>query len=124
MTTYHLKDYLKTSGAVVEPAMKTLGGSRSFEAVRAVCTAAKHQVFAGDKYPDNIPFKAGDDYERPLATWDEAEWDVSRWDDAKGGREIAPNFGGLDLYECVKTVLKTYEFHFDFLLQDVDFTDC
>jgi hypothetical protein len=124
MVTYHLKDYLQKSDVDVEAAMKTFGGSRAFEVVRAVCTAAKHKVFAGDKHPDNIPFSAGDDYDRPPATWDEAVWDLSRWGDAVGGREIAQNLGGLDLYECVKTVLKTYEFHFDFLLHDVDFHDC
>jgi hypothetical protein len=44
---YHLKDYLKKAGADAEFAMKLHGGSRCFEAVRAVCIAAKHVEFAG-----------------------------------------------------------------------------
>ena len=124
MVTYHLKDYLQKSGADVEPTMKSFDRRREFEAVRAVCTAAKHKEFAGQKYADNIPFNAGDDYDRPPALWDQGVWDLSRSDDAVGGREIAKNLGGLDIYECVKTVLKTYEFHFSALLEGVDFSDC
>jgi hypothetical protein len=120
---YHLKDYLKKAGADAEFAMKLHGGSRCFEAVRAVCIAAKHVEFAGAR-SEHISFKSGEDYDRPPAVWDQLQWDLSRWGDEHGGREIAPELGGLDLYESVKTVLRAYDFHFEFLFADVDFSDC
>ncbi len=49
---------------------------------------------------------------------------LSRLGDAHGGREIAQNFGGLDLYVSVKTVLRSYQFWFDDLLCGVDLSDC
>lgn len=124
IVTYQLKDFLEKEGVDVEGAMKTFGRSNSFEAVRAVCTAAKHKEFAGDRYPDNIPFIAGEDYDRPPAYYGEAVFGLSRYGDAHGGREIARNLGGLDLYQCVKTVLSTYKLHFEYLLDDVDFREC
>jgi len=125
MVTYHLKDYLDKHGVDVEGAMKLFGGSRSFEAVRAVCIATKHTDFAGrPRYPEHIPFSAGQDYERPPARCGELVCGLSRCGDAHGGREIARNLGGLDVYDSVRTVLKAYEFHFDFLLDGADFRDC
>jgi hypothetical protein len=119
LTAYHLKDHLKSVEADVESAMKVYGPSRSFEAVRSVCTATKHVEFAGSR-SEHIPFRIGDDFERPPCVAGQAVPGLSRVGDPIGGRECV----GLDLYDCVKTVLMTYEFHFEVMLGSVDFRDC
>ncbi len=125
LVTYHLKDFLKVEGVDVETAMISFGSNRSFETVRAVALAAKHtKATVGKKYPDNIPFNAGEDYERPPAIAGLAVAGLSRVGDWTGGREIAWHLGGLDLYDCVKTVLENYYFYFSQFFEGVDFRDC
>jgi len=124
VVAYQLKDYLNQEGVDVDAAMKTFGRSNSFEAVRAVCTGAKHKIFNGDRYPDNIPFTAGEDYDRPPALAGEMVCGLSRVGDAHGGREIAWHLGGLDIYSSVKAALKNYQFHFADLLANADFEAC
>ncbi len=125
IVTYHLKDHLKNGGFDLESAMKTFNDTGAFEAVRSVCTSAKHKhLKKSKKYSDTIPFSAGEDYDRPPARAGVMISGLSRAGDAHGGREIASHLGGLDLYVSVKTVLKCYQFFFEALLADVNFQDC
>jgi hypothetical protein len=128
VAVYHLKDHLEACGADVESAFKSCGRNSSFEAIRAACNAYKHAQFPRPndeqrykrKYPNHIPFLFGQEYERPPCIAGLAKADLSRVGDRTGGIEIARDRGGFDLYESVKTVLKAYEFHFSFLLEDLD----
>jgi hypothetical protein len=123
IVTYHLKDYLEKSGADVEAAMKMFGRATCFEVVRAVCNGTKHRGWRAS-HAENIQFVPGDDYDRPPCVAGLAVCDLSRVGDIYGGREVAQNLGGIDIYRAVKTCLREYYFHFHELLDEVDFREC
>jgi hypothetical protein len=50
--------------------------------------------------------------------------DLSRFDDAVGGREIAVEREGLDIYECARAVLGSYTVQFRHRLGSVVLREC
>jgi hypothetical protein len=124
IVTYHLRDYLEKAGEPnVGATMHLLGRNTPFDVVHSICISAKHSGHDPERR-HKIPFSPGQDYDRPPAKWGEAKWGLSRWGDPVGGREIPIKGDGLDIYECVRTVLGTYTFHFSHHLGPIDLSEC
>jgi hypothetical protein len=119
VATFHVKDHLRSAGETgIENAMRRECGDH-FHIVRAVCNGTKH---AETDSSHVVPFKVGEDYDRPPAIWDEIQWDVSHWDDPDGGRELATTGGPRDLFVSVRAVLFAYRALYPEQLASCDFS--
>ena len=104
IAVFSIKDHLIKAGEgkrTVEPKMRA-ALPIAFDVVRGVCNGTKH-VDTDASHP--IPFRAGDDRDRPPAFAGIMRAGRSRLGDIKGGRDIKVPGGRADLYECVKAVL-------------------
>jgi hypothetical protein len=121
IATFHLRDYLKKAGEYgVIDAMRTSCGA-AFDVVRGISNGSKHAETDGSHA---VAFRAGEDTERPPATWGKAVWDASRWDDIVGGREVRHEGDRHDLYECVKAVALAFQRNYSGQLGKCDLSDC
>ena len=117
ITTFHIKDHLKVAGATgIETAIRAEVSS-AFDVVRAICNGTKH-VETDSSH--SIPFRVGDDTDRPPAIWGEMVWDVSHWDDEDGGREVSVGENRVDIYECVRAVVAAFKARFSTYLGSCD----
>jgi hypothetical protein len=102
MAVFHIKDHLGKAGEKdVHRRTRRRAGGSYFDVVRAITNGAKH-VETDATHP--IPFRAGNDVDRPPGIWGAAVADVSNWDDAVGGRQIV----SVDLYEACRRTLTAF----------------
>ncbi len=105
ITLFHVKDHLRKAGVMkIENTIRELCDSQ-FEIVRSVCNGAKHLE---TNRSHRIPFKAGDDTDRPPAVWGAGKFGMSRWGDPVGGLEVEHEGTRHDVYACVATVARVY----------------
>jgi hypothetical protein len=100
MAIFHIKDHLSKAGEKrIEDRMRKATGT-SFDVVRAICNGTKH-VETNQSHP--IPFRAGEDRDRPPAILGQMVLGVSVLGDPVGGREIGRGPTRIDLYQACKS---------------------
>jgi hypothetical protein len=105
MAVFHTKDHLKkASERSIEQRMRTATGAH-FDVVRAICNGTKH-VQTDASHP--IPFRAGDDFDRPPARAGEMVLGLSKLGDPVGGREIGRGPNRQDIYQACKSTLAAF----------------
>ncbi|MGD0024125.1 MAG: hypothetical protein ABSC37_05765 [Xanthobacteraceae bacterium] len=121
IVVYHIKDYLEKAGEK-DVFQKMKGACPStFELVRSICNGSKH---VHTNLHHEIPFHAGDDWDRPPARAGVMRAGISRAGDATGGREAKVTESSLDLYGCVKTLVLTFQQKFPVHLSSCDLHNC
>jgi hypothetical protein len=111
MVVFHIKDHLKKAGekGIEDKMRKATRATSAFDVVRGICNGAKHV----ETTPDHrIPFKAGDEFDRPPARAGEMEFGKSRLGDAVGGREFQigpdPDRDRMDIYNACEITLSAF----------------
>jgi hypothetical protein len=117
---YQLKDYLSKAGERGVHRTMARVATIAFDVVRGVCNGTKH-VEADASHP--IPFRAGDDRERPPTFAGRMRTGRTRLGDKRGGLDIKAGSGRADLYECVKAVSLAFKSAYPNRLRSCDLSD-